>query len=497
MARPALDPVVCERARKSKDHRFDGLFFTAVRSTGIYCRPICPAPSPKAQNIKYFATASECEQEGYRPCLRCRPELSPPPPGGSADPLAQLAYQKINSGYLNDHTLSELAQALDCSSRQLSRRFVSSFGVTPNKLHATQRLLFAKQLLSESAMPITQVAFAAGFSSLRRFNDAFRRAYELSPSQLRHRLDQDHDLDPSSAASVAIRLDYRPPFAFEQTLEWLNLRLLAGIEAIEEQSYLRRLPGLSKEQPAWLRLRPHPKQRYALSLELHGVPVPHFRPLVARVRRMFDLDANPQAIADTLASDPQLADLVSAQPGIRIPGAFDGFETLFRAVVGQQISVSAAHTVAQRILKHLGQSDAPPPHPQLGLAPLTPDRFQGAKLDGLGLNQRRIDSIRHAASATIRGDLRFEAVADYDAWQSKLCELPGIGPWTASYVALRALGHPDIFPGGDLVLRKALTPPGEKLISAAQARQRALPWRPFRSYAAFYLWNSQSNPSPS
>lgn len=290
-----------------------------------------------------------------------------------------------------------------------------------------------------------------------------------------------------------LRLNYRPPFALDHTLDWLKARLIQGVEAIEGRSYLR---WIGKEehcdQEAWFSLRPSPTDAPYMELELHGVSSEGIDKVVQRVRRMFDLDAVPNAIEADLGKDPCLAPLLAAAPGLRIPGAWDGFETAIRAIIGQQISVSAAHTITQRVVRKMGRQVNNPPHPQLTSRFPGPEAWTNANLDGLGLTTRRIESIRAVARALLSGQVSFDPKDDIVSWLASWTALPGIGPWTASYLALRVLNHPDAFPHGDLVLRKALTKPNQPTLTPAKARDAASTWSPWRSYAAFYLWNAST-----
>lgn len=482
-----LSVKVCEGARLSRDPRFDGLFYTAVKSTGIYCRPICPARPPKPSNVLYYFSAAQCEAHGFRPCMRCRPEQSP---AQDRDQKALTrAFRRVQDGYLQHKSLESLAASLDMSPRHLSRCFVQHFGATPTQVHATQRLLFARRLLKESAMSITHIAYASGFSSQRRFNDAFVKAYALSPSRFRNSARP----MPGPEEPTTLKLHYRPPLAFEHTLQWLGSRLIQGVEAIEEGSYLRLLSGKQDGPQAWFCVRRCPKTEHALQLRAYAVPPQELRALVLGVRRMFDLDAHPELIAQSLGQDPKLGPLIQKNPGIRIPGAWDGFETVLRAIIGQQVSVAAAHTITQRVMQRLAVPLDQPPHPALT------QRFDGlsaiksAELSGLGLTGRRIESIHAVAQALEEGRVSFELGSGIEDWLAAWTALPGIGPWTASYLALRVLGYPDLFPAGDLVLRKAMThAEDEKTPTPAKVRDRALPWSPWRSYAAFHLWHSQS-----
>ncbi|WP_395791881.1 AlkA N-terminal domain-containing protein [Aquimonas sp.] len=484
--------AICEQARLSRDARFDGLFFTAVRSTGIYCRPVCPAPAPKPANISYYPSAAAAEGAGFRPCLRCRPELSPAQ--GSwrrGDALLARALQLIEQGVLDSAPLATLAAQLHIGERQLRRIFVERLGAAPLGVHGTRRLLFAKQLLSETALPITEVALAAGFGSLRRFNAAFLEAYAMPPRALRKR----------EGAAVAgdrlvLRLNYRPPFDFNGLLDFLRGRALAGIEQVDTDSYARVIGNAA--QPGWLRVSRWPdtgvQANASLRLELHNVPAPALQDTVARVRRMFDLDADPAAIASAFSGDTRMAPLLTAHPGLRLPSGWDGFEIAVRAVIGQQVSVAAARTLTARLSARFGASlpDALQAQGFTQLFP-TPNDLAEADLQAIGLTRARAETVRSMARALLDGRVDFSAASTLDDFVARWVALPGIGPWTAHYIALRALGHPDAFPAEDLVLQKALPIDGSRL-SAAQLRARAEAWRPWRGYAVLHLWRSAMPP---
>ncbi len=481
------DPAVCEQARLSRDARFDGLFFTAVSSTGIDCRPVCPAPAPKAANVSYFATAAAAEAAGFRPCLRCRPELAPGE--GSwrrGDSLLARALARIESGFLAEASVAGLAAELDIGERQLRRIFVERLGAAPLGVHGTRRLLFAKQLLSETALPITEVALAAGFGSLRRFNDAFLAAYRLPPSRLRQR--------PRSSARevLQLRLACRPPFDFAALLEFLRQRALPGVESVGPDSYARLVPAT--DAPAWIRVSAWPGDATALKLEVQGVASVQLLDLVAQVRRMFDLDADPQAVARVLSADALLGRLTTQRLGLRLPGAFDGFETAVRAVLGQQVSVAAARTLATRLVQRFGAGVDGAPLEGLDRRFPTPATLADADLQAIGLTRQRAQTVRSLARAVREGRVDFRRERGLDDFVARWTALPGIGEWTAHYLALRALGHPDAFPAADLVLRRAAADPGATL-STRELQARAEAWRPWRAYAAIQLWRSASEPA--
>lgn len=478
---PSLpDLQVCEQARLSRDARFDGLFFTAVKSTGIYCRPVCPAPAPKPSNITYYRNAAAAESAGFRPCLRCRPELSPSDGAWRrGDEVVARALKLIDQGMLAEQPLSALAERVDIGERQLRRLFVDRLGVAPIGVHGTRRLLFAKQLLTETTLPITEVALAAGFGSVRRFNATFLDAYRMAPRDLR-RL-------PTAAQEgvLALRLGYRPPYDFAAMLDFLRGRALPGVEWVDEQSYARVVgPATS---PGWLRVRAWPNGEHALKLELRGVPSTELLQIVNRLRRMFDLDADPHAIASALSFDARLRPLVKRRPGLRLPSGWDGFEIAMRAIIGQQVSVAAARTVTARLAQSFGE--ALPVDFAQGMSHLfpTPEALAHADLSRIGLTRARAETVRTVARAVLDGRVDFRSERTLEDFVSRWVALPGIGPWTASYIAMRALGHPDAFPADDLVLQKAVPTDGTRMTAKALTA-RAEAWRPWRAYAVMQVW---------
>ncbi len=480
------DAHTCEQARLSRDPRFDGLFFTAVPSTRIYCRPVCPAPM--AKRVAYYASAAAAEAAGYRPCLRCRPELVP---GDGAwrrgDAFVARALKLIDQGALDDAPLAALARRVDIGERQLRRLFVERLGVPPIGVQGTRRLLFAKQLLTETAMPVTEVAMAAGFGSLRRFNAAFLEAYRMAPRDLRRQ----RAVVPGE--TLALRLGYRPPYDFAAMLDFLRGRALPGVEVVDGDSYARVIG--SPDAPGWLRVSQWPASsrhtdEHALRLELHGARPSQMLDIVNRLRRMFDLDADPQAIAGTLSADTRLRPLLKRRPGLRIPSGWDGFEIAVRAIIGQQISVAGARTLASRLSQRHGQ---PVPAALPGLDHLfpAPEALADADLVAIGLTRARAQTVRTVAQAVLDGRVDFRPERTLDDFTARWVALPGIGPWTAHYIALRALGHPDAFPADDLVLQRALPSDGTRM-SARALSARAEAWRPWRAYAVIQLWKDST-----
>jgi len=483
------DPRTCEQARLSRDARFDGLFFTAVRSTGIYCRPVCPAPSPKRENVRYYASAAAAEAAGFRPCLRCRPELSP---GNDVwqrgDHVVARALKLIGHGALDEGSLEQLAARVGLGARQLRRLFTERLGASPLSVHTTRRLLFAKQLLTETALPVTEVALASGFRSLRRFNAAFAQANRIAPRELRRQ--------PRAAVTegaLVLRLAFRPPFDFASLLAFLGGRALPGIELVDETTYARVFGPA--DAPGWLRVSAWPGGEHALKLELHCPQPAQMLGVVARVRRLFDLDADPRAIADALRGEATLRPLLRKRPGLRLPGSWDGFEIAVRAVLGQQVSVAAARTLATRLVQRHGMVLAQAPLPGLDRLFPTPEALADADLRELGVTGARAETIRGMARALLDGRVDFRAEQSLDEFVARWVALPGIGEWTAHYMAMRALSHPDAFPAADLILRRAAARGGEALGTKALTTL-AEAWRSWRAYAVIHLWRGSADAAP-
>ncbi len=480
------DDDVYYRALTARDSRFDGLFFTGVKTTGIYCRPVCTAKTPGRDRCRFFASAALAEQAGFRPCLRCRPELAPGhAPVDSARTIARAAAARIEAGALNDGvTLEDLAASLGLSSRQLRRSVRRELGVSPVELAQTNRLLLAKRLIAETQLPMTQVAFAAGFDSVRRFNALFRQHYRLTPSTLRRSAGQ-----PTSADCIRLVLAYRPPLDWPALLRFLAARAIPGVECVTGEAYYRTV-GIG-EHRGWLRVSAV-ESRDLLAVEMATSLAPSLPAILARLRQLFDLDARPDIIAGHLALDPLLTSLVKRRPGLRVPGAFDPFELCLRAVLGQQVSVRGASTLAGRFAQRFGE---PIETPRPCLNRLTPTaqslgNARVATLAALGVPGSRAECLRALARAVTQRAIDLQPPVDPTAIMAQLVELPGIGPWTAEYIAMRALGWPDGFPSGDLGLLKAA---GAQSAKALQAGAEA--WRPWRAYAAMHLWESL-HPSP-
>ena len=464
----------------TRDARFDGRFFVAVKTTRIYCRPICRVKPPLQKNCRYFNYAAAAEAAGFRPCKRCRPELAP---GNSSmeasSQLARLAAHLINQDFLADHSLSELADKLGVTDRQMRRVFGEEFGVSPIEFWQTQRLLLAKQLLTDSRMPVTTVAYASGFQSLRRFNTLLKARYRLTPTDLRKT--QKHGA-AANLSDFSFRLSYRPPLDWERLLGFLSRRAIPHVEVVSDGVYFRtvRIQRRDRELVGSIRVSHEPKGR-VLAVRLSDSLLPVCAAVLERTKQLFDLHAEPAAIYTALQILPGL------KPGLRVPGSFDPFEMAVRAILGQQISVAAASTLTGRLAVHLGDALPTPAHSLTHLFP-TPARMAWAsatEIKALGITGRRAETLIALAKAVVNGELILESGRRVEEALTQLNKIPGIGEWTAQYIAMRALSWPDAFPHTDLGLRKALNG-----ITAGEVLTMAEKWRPWRAYAAMHLWNT-------
>ncbi|HWC35860.1 MAG TPA: Ada metal-binding domain-containing protein [Mycobacteriales bacterium] len=463
------DPDRCYRAVASRDARFDGRFVTAVTTTGIYCRPSCPAQTPKRQNVRFYPCAAAAVAAGFRACKRCRPEAAP----GSREwdvrgDLAARALRAIAAGALDGSAtegsgVPALARNLHVSERHLHRVLVAEVGAGPLALARTRRAQTARLLLDATELPISEVAFAAGFASVRQFNDTMREHFGLPPRELRRRPVR----DVPGTGALTLRLGVRRPYAVAALRTWLGQHLVAGIEELDGDEYRRVLPSGGI---ATLRLEPTGITLTTAVDDVRALP-----DAVTRSRRLVDADADPVAVDDVLGRDKLLAAMVRARPGLRVPGTTDGFELLVRTIIAQQVSLRAAHTFASRLVTAYGKPLDAPVGTLTHRFP-TPEALADASYDGIGLTASRRASLRAAAVAALSGELVLDPAADRDEARRRMLALPGIGPWTAEYVAMRALGDPDAYPGTDLVLRRRADP--------AQAAR----WSPWRAYAAMHVW---------
>jgi len=481
-----LDHAICYRALCAKDSRFDGEFFVGVSTTGIYCRPVCRVKTPRASSCTFYPNASVAEAAGFRPCLRCRPELAP---YALQQNLAYAIWQRISAGALNSGgNMQKLAHTSGLSTRQLQRLMQSQFGVSPVELAQTTRLLFAKKLLQETNLPMTEVAYSAGFGSVRRFNALFLNRYHMAPGALR-RNEKVH----ANSDVITLRLAYRAPFAWDAMLSYLAGRIIAGVEAIEHKEYVRSVNieyGHARLQ-GWIKVA-HLVKEQQLEVQVSNQLAPVLMALLARIRQQFDLDANPTIVASHLASDSLLAPQLKITPGLRVPGAFDRFELAIRAVLGQQISVAAATTLSGRLVRQFGTSITTP---FTGVTHHFPEPEQLARisielLSQIGLPKTRAATVLAVAQFVADGGLELPPGASLAQAVTQLKSVRGIGEWTAQYIALRALRFPDAFPAGDLGLQKAAAENNEMKISEAQLLNRANSWAPWRGYAALLLWQS-------
>lgn len=480
-----LDPKTCYRAMKSRDRNFDGRFFIGVSSTGIYCRPICPAPTPHARNVRFFTCAAAAEESGFRPCLRCRPETSPGTPawaGTSATVSRGLRY--VHEGFLDDHDVETLADRLGMTERHLRRLFAEHLGTTPAALAHTRRLHETRKLLRETNLSMADIAFASGFGSVRRFNDAVRRAYGAPPSSLRKQLRSRNAAAPNGAG-ITLHLAYRPPFDWDRLLAFFAQRAVQGVERVEGDVYRRTVS--TNGSAGWIEVSDAP-ERFALRVAIHGDLSQYVSEIAMRVRSLFDLDADPVAISEHLSSDAILGKLVRKRPGTRVPGAWSPFEIAVRAILGQQISVQAATTIAGRIAARFGEPLAAPEQLGLNRAFPAPEQFARRRLTGLGVTKARANYIKAVAKAASSDPNLFAPLSTLEETVKKLSALPGVGPWTAHYIAMRALREPDAFLESDLGLLRAVPRNGRR-ITPRELRECAEAWRPWRAYGALHLWN--------
>jgi len=481
-----IDDDAAYQALASHDARFDGVFFVGVTSTGIYCRPVCSAKTPARRNCRFHESAEAAEKAGFRPCLRCRPELAPGnAPVDKARRIGHLIVQRIEEGLRDSDAghLEEIAAGLGMSARHLRRIVQAELGVSPIELVQTRRLLLAKQLLTETKLPVIDVAFASGFGSLRRFNDAFVTHYKMPPGRLRKEAAGDAGGKAMAATDTStLQLSYRPPYDWDGILDFLRGRSMKDVEWVAEDAYLRtvRLGGCT----GWVRVT-HAERKRALMVEFSHSLVPVLPALLGRLRNVFDLAARPDLISAHLEKDPVLGECVGRNPGLRVPGAFDGFEMVVRAILGQQITVRAATTIAGRFAEAFGE-EMVTPFPELTRLSPQAEKVAAATVDDvarLGIVSARSRCIIALAQAFHSGGLSLEPGSDPDAAIRSLEALPGIGPWTAHYIAMRALRWPDAFPKEDIAVRNRLGG-----VTAKQAEVLSLPWRPWRSYAVLHLW---------
>lgn len=485
---PMMDHDACYRALLSRDRRFDGWFFTGVLTTGIYCRPSCPAVTPKSKNVRFYPSAAAAQLDGFRACKRCRPDVTPGSPEWNvrADVVGR-AMRLIADGVVDREGVAGLARRLGYSERQISRQLTAEVGAGPLALARAQRALAARTLLETTDLPITQVAFAAGFASVRQFNDTVRAVFAATPSRLRAAVR--NGSNASAPGTISVRLPFRAPMDVRALFGFLALRAVPGVEEGGDGSYRRTLslphgPGvveLSHEEAehGWIRC----------TLRLQDLR--DLGTAVQRSRRLLDLDADPHAVRDVLGRDRVLRAAVRRAPGIRVPGAVDGDEIAVRVLIGQQVSVLGARTIAARLADRYGK---PLSMPDGSLTHTFPDAATLAEADpaDLPMPSPRKAAIIAMARSLADGSITLDAGADRDETSRALLAIPGIGPWSAAAIRMRALGDPDVFLESDLGVRRALERLGLPA-DPAGARATSEAWRPWRSYALQYLWNSNAN----
>jgi AraC family transcriptional regulator of adaptative response / DNA-3-methyladenine glycosylase II len=487
-----LDPSACYRALVTRDARFDGRVFVGVRTTGIYCRPICPARTPKQENVRFFPSAAAAQEAGFRPCLRCRPEISPDAAAwrGTSNTVSR-ALALIEAGALDGAGMEALAGRLGLGSRQLRRLFRQHLGASPLAVAQTRRVHLAKQLIHDTDLAMTEVALASGFGSVRRFNETFQQLFRRPPASLR----RGGRAKASGAAAVSLTLTYRPPYDWDAMIAFLAQRAIAGVETATRQRYARTIAVGATQ--GFLAVEPGPGHNLRVSVSLPRLDA--LPAVIAGVRRLFDLSADPVQIGEHLAEDALLAPLIAARPGLRSPGAWDGFELAVRAILGQQISVPAAAKLAARLAETFGTELADPSARALGLTRLFPTAAQlaGADIAGLGLMPgARATALSGMAAALSSDPALLGPRGELDETIAALRALPVVGEWTAQYIAMRALRESDAFPAADVGLQRALADPAGRRPSSSQLLAYAEHWRPWRAYGAAHLWASLADLAP-
>ena len=475
---------VFERARLSRDARFDGRFFVGVKTTGIYCRPICPASPPRSENVRFFPSAAAAGEAGFRPCLRCRPECAPGTPAwAGTSTTVQRGLRLIAEGALDEGNVEHLASRLGVTGRHLRRLFTQHVGASPLAVAHTQRLHFAKRLVDQTALPMKEISAAAGYGSVRRFNDTFRQTYGRPPRELRG-----GHARTAPSRSLELLLPYREPYGWSQLLAFFAARATPGVESVRNACYRRSIQVGDSSGVMEVR-----DVGGSLSLAVRGIATNALFTVVQRVRGMFDTDAPIDEISDTLKVDRELSGWLQENPGVRVPGTWDAWELIVRAVLGQQVSVKAATTFAGRIADRYGEPIAMDgdSREEWKLFP-PPVRLTRARLENLGVIRSRSQTIRDLARAVIRGDIRFDPGQAASDFCRSLTAVRGIGDWTAEYVAMRALKNPDAFPAADLGLLRAFDASAGRRLSPAELQARSLAWRPWRAYAALLIWSSDS-----
>jgi AraC family transcriptional regulator, regulatory protein of adaptative response / DNA-3-methyladenine glycosylase II len=477
-----LDHDACYRALSQRDSRFDGRFFTAVKTTGIYCRPVCPARTPHSKNVIFYPTAAAAQEAGFRPCLRCRPETAPDMGAwrGTSNTVSR-ALALIELGALDQGDVEALGERLGVGERQLRRLFRQHLGASPVAVAQTRRVLLAKQLIHETHLPMAEIAFASGFGSVRRFNEAFLALFKRAPGELR-RLGG-RDVASKTGGELSLLLRYQPPYDWPAMLAFLKQRAIPGMESVEGDCYTRAISLEGTQGSVSVR----PGEANTLRVGIRIAQLSLVPGIIARLRRVFDLAADPRAICAHLSKDPVLAPLVAKRPGLRVPGAWDGFELAIRAVLGQQITVTAAVRLAARLVARYGEPLVTPVHGLTHCFP-RPEALAKADLTKLGMPKSRADTLSAVAAAVVADPDVFRANCGLEEAVQRLRAIRGVGEWTAQYIALRQLREPDAFPASDIGVLRALANEQGVRPKADEVLARAENWRPWRAYAAQHLW---------
>ncbi|MBV1877570.1 MAG: helix-turn-helix domain-containing protein [Pseudomonadales bacterium] len=475
-----MDPGILEQARQTRDARFDGRFFIGVKSTGIYCRPVCPVKIPQAKNVTFYSTAAAAAEAGFRPCLRCRPESSPGTPAwmGTSTTVSR-GLKLIAEGALDNGSVEALASRLGVTSRHLRRLFDQHLGASPNTVALTRRIHFAKKLVDETTLSMIEIALAAGYSSVRRFNDHFQKVYARSPGSIRRgRVVRGGALSQQPERGLSLRLCYRPPFDYAGIVGFLKLRAIPGVEQVVDGIYSRTI--VVGNQVGRVQVSDDPDNRQ-IRISIEHDDTSHCFTILERLKSMFDLTADPLKILQCFATDKKMHMMALQNPGQRVPGCWDPFEIAIRAIVGQQISVKGATTIMGRIAASYGAQTP------LGLCFPTPRQLRVLDVAAMPMPQRRAQTIKDLSCAVDQGEIDFTQSHRPDELVERLLSLKGIGHWTAQYIAMRALNDPDAFLSNDLVLLKVASK--ELAINTNKLLlERSNGWRPWRAYAGMHLW---------
>ncbi len=473
-----MDVQLFEQARQARDPRFDGRFFIGVRTTGVYCRPVCPVKIPMAKNVTFFESAAAASEAGFRPCLRCRPETSPGTPAwmGTSTTVCR-ALRLISEGALDEDSVEALGDRLGVGTRHLSRLFSQHLGASPKAVAQTRRLHFAKKLLDETDLSVTDIALSSGYRSVRRFNDHFKNVYDRTPSSVRKKA------PARQTSGFQLKLTYRPPFDFTGVLAFLGVRAVPGVEVVTGEQYSRTI--CVGDEVGYLNITDNAEGR-CLNVHIELGEATYLFVVLEKVKRLFDLTADPIEISQSFNDDPTMAKIAAQNPGQRVPGSWDPFEIAVRAIVGQQISVKGATTVMGRIAKMYGTESG------MGLCFPTPEALSLLDITTLSMPVKRAQAIKDMSRAVAKGELDLGASHEPEVLVTQLVGIKGRGPWTAQYIAMRAVNDPDAFLHGDLVLLK-VAKAVFNIDNDKDLLDRSNIWRPWRAYAGMHLWRQATS----